>query len=98
MIGNQHSHDLNAVQIVGQFLDVVEEAGRFEDDCLTGFLHDENLIVDQIVGLVGVELDCAEIVDVYFALCELHCGKCILIHDRFLLKVFGFFKFRRTSA
>ena len=88
MVGNQHSCNLHTVQIGCQFLDIIEKAGRFQNDCLAGFLHNENLIVDKIVGFVSVQLNSSKIVDVHFTLGKLNCGKCILIHDKFLLKVF----------
>ena len=86
MVCNEHSAHFCVLEIFLQLAYVVKEARGLNDNSLAVLLYDENLVVNEIVGLVCVELYCAEVVNVHFTLGELDCRKCVLIHGMYLLK------------
>ena len=87
MIGNKHTLYFHILQIFRKLSDIVKEAGRLNDNGFSVFLHDEHLVVDKVIGLIGVQFNAAKIVDVHFAFCELYSRKCIFVHDDNLLKM-----------
>ena len=68
MIGYEHTRNRKIVQIFRKLFDVIEKAGGFNEYGFAVFLHNENFIVNQIVGLIGVQLHGAEIVNIHLAL------------------------------
>ena len=81
VIGNEHTLNLNIFQVFCKLFIVIKETRRFNDNCLAVFLNDKNLVINKIVGLVCVQLNAAEIVNIHFTLCEFYSCKCVLIHN-----------------
>ena len=86
MVGDQHARHLPILEVVGHLLDIIKKAGRFNEDGLARLFHDEHFIVDGVAGLIGVQPDGAEIVDVHLALGQFDGGVGLLGHGGFLLK------------
>ena len=87
MIGNKHTLSFHILQIFRKLSDIVKEAGRLNDNGFPIFLHDEHLVVDKVIGLIGVQFNAAKIVDVHFAFCKFYRCKSIFVHDDSLLKM-----------
>ena len=96
MVSYEHSLNFHTAEVFGEFLNVVEEAGRLNNNCLSVLFNDENFIINEIVGFVRVQLDFTEVVNVDLALCQLDCLKSILIHNKILLYKWLFY--RKISA
>ena len=65
MVGGDDALDLDALfgDVVFELGDVGEEAGVLDHEAAAVVLDDEHLVVDEIVGLIGMQLRRAEIVD-----------------------------------
>lgn len=64
---------------------VVKKTWGFDYYRLSVFLHDKNLVVDEIARLIDVQPDSAKIVSIYFAFAQCFLSKCVFLHCLFLL-------------
>ena len=85
VIGNKHTFNLYVFQIFCKFSVVVKEARGFNDNGFAIFLDDKHFIVDEIVGLVSVQFDAPEIINVHFTFREFYGCECVLVHNNNLL-------------
>ena len=86
VVGGHDAFDGDAlVGDVGlELADVVEEAGVFQHEAATVLFDDEDLVVDEIVGLVGVQFCGSEVVDSDVAFSKVDFGVVGLLHGGFL--------------
>ena len=72
VISDEHTLDLNIVQIFRKFFNVVEETRGLDNNGFAVFLNDKYFVADEIIGLVGVQLNCTEIVNIHLAFFEFY--------------------------
>ena len=89
VVGHEHPLDPHILQIRRKLPDVIIKAGRFQQNGPAVLFHDENLVVDRVVGLVGVQPDGAAVVDMHFTLFQLYGPKSIFVHCNSLLCLLG---------
>ena len=90
MIGHQHPRrlQLSGGQIVREFPDVVKKAGALQNDGFAVLLHQKDLIVDGVLGLVGVKPGRAEVIHMHLALGQLDVSYAFLFIANYLLGMF----------
>ena len=82
MVGNHRSHEFyrKALDVGFQFPNVVEETGGFDHEHLAALFQQETFVGYQVVCLVGMQLDRAEIVDFHDALAKIYGLEVVLFH------------------
>ena len=70
VVGGDDALDLDALlgDVVFELSDVGEEAGVLDHEAAAVVLDDEHLVVDEVVGLIGMQFNCAKIINIELAL------------------------------
>ena len=86
MVGGNDTLDGNVLpaHVRFQLGDIVAEARQLDDETAAAPLHDEHLVGQRIVRLVGMEPRRAQVVHAHGALAELDGLEVVLLHDLFL--------------
>ena len=86
MVGDELCLDLNVLplEILRQLADVVVEARQLYHDTVSVLFDDEDLVVNEVVRLVGVQPCAAEIIYLNLALGKLYGLISVLVHVKFL--------------